>query len=811
MAEKIVIAELDIDVDELESSQANILKQQQSIKSEQKILQAELKKTGQFTDEQAKAYVKNDAALKNLNQSYNTNKKVLAESTTSIAGLNDALNKQIKTEQQAKDNNRELIKARGQLDKTSKDYAKNVEIINNRIDENNEFLADNGSQLEKQRLNIGNYQSALEGATGQLDRIAPGLGKFSSGLIEQTRAAAGSTKGLKAFRLALISTGIGAIVVALGTLIAAFASTQKGVDEINKVLRPLQVIFQRIIGLVQDLALDAFGKLQEAIKNPTQALKDLGQILLDNVINRFKAFAVLGESIVKLLQGDFKEGFKGLADGAVQLGTGITDATDKIGKAAKATGEFIRESVAEGTKLDNLIRRIEKSEIELIKNRAELNTEFERQKSIAEDVTQSEEARIKAAQAAQAAQNELLRQEQEFIDLKIERMELEQSFNDSSREDEKELAELIAQRTEFEAAATGKRVSVRNLENSIRQGIRNEEKKRAEERKKEAEAEAKAAEERVKEELAREKEKQAELARIAKEEAEKRAAEERLRKAIEFEEELQRIEQNGNDRLAIRMAELAEEERLAIEAANREIENEELKQRKLELINQQFADARVQIKAQEEANKFELVSQTAGNIATIFGEQTELGKAAAIVQTTIDTYKAAQSAYAAMAGIPVVGPVLGGIAAGAAVATGLRNVQRITGIEIPKFEKGGLKEVGGKSHSAGGTKFYGEDGSAFEAEKGEMIGVMNRNAASMFMKYNNKNRNGGYYNPFMDMAGSKSGTYVDNNGILRSLQAVNSTIAKKPVSSTSVDKHGFTQFISDGQNQKKYVNKNFLT
>ncbi|PTB96328.1 hypothetical protein C9994_07950, partial [Marivirga lumbricoides] len=208
----------------------------------------------------------------------------------------------------------------------------------------------------------------------------------------------------------------------------------------------------------------------------------------------------------------------------------------------------------------------------------------------------------------------------------------------------------------------------------------------------------------------------------------------------------------------------------------------------------------------------ELVQQTYANIATIFGEQTAVGKAAAIAQTTIDTYKAAQSAYAALAGIPLVGPVLGGIAAGAAISTGLRNVAKISGIGLPKFGKGGLQEVGGKSHASGGTKFYGEDGTAFEAEKGELIGVMNRNAASIFMQYNNRNsRGGGYYNPFIDMVGQQSANGFSDARLHNDMGKLYHAIKSKPVSSTNVDKHGFNQFITDGQNSQKYINKNFLT
>ena len=64
-------------------------------------------------------------------------------------------------------------------------------------------------------------------------------------------------------------------------------------------------------------------------------------------------------------------------------------------------------------------------------------------------------------------------------------------------------------------------------------------------------------------------------------------------------------------------------------------------------------------------------------MVAILGEETAAGKAMAVVQATIDTYKGATAAYASMAGIPVVGPGLGVIAAGAAVAAGLKNVQAI--------------------------------------------------------------------------------------------------------------------------------------
>jgi hypothetical protein len=71
-------------------------------------------------------------------------------------------------------------------------------------------------------------------------------------------------------------------------------------------------------------------------------------------------------------------------------------------------------------------------------------------------------------------------------------------------------------------------------------------------------------------------------------------------------------------------------------------------------------------------------------------------KAAQIGQATIDTFKAATGAYSSMASIPVVGPVLGGVAAAAAVAAGLLNIKKIA---ATKFEGGTVPSGGGEGVS----------------------------------------------------------------------------------------------------------------
>lgn len=72
-----------------------------------------------------------------------------------------------------------------------------------------------------------------------------------------------------------------------------------------------------------------------------------------------------------------------------------------------------------------------------------------------------------------------------------------------------------------------------------------------------------------------------------------------------------------------------------------------------------------------------VASSIAGSMESIWGEESKVGKGFATAQALIDTYSAANSAYSAMAGIPIVGPALGIAAAAAAVVAGIANVKKI--------------------------------------------------------------------------------------------------------------------------------------
>jgi hypothetical protein len=123
-------------------------------------------------------------------------------------------------------------------------------------------------------------------------------------------------------------------------------------------------------------------------------------------------------------------------------------------------------------------------------------------------------------------------------------------------------------------------------------------------------------------------------------------------------------------------------------------------QQDAEYAHAQWLKALDEQKKQDRLEAAQALSDTFGQIANLFGEQTAAGKAAAIAQATIDTFLSAQKAYQATVGIPIVGPVLAPINAGIAIAAGIKNIQAIRAVPTPNNTGGG---GGGISNSFSGA------------------------------------------------------------------------------------------------------------
>jgi hypothetical protein len=108
--------------------------------------------------------------------------------------------------------------------------------------------------------------------------------------------------------------------------------------------------------------------------------------------------------------------------------------------------------------------------------------------------------------------------------------------------------------------------------------------------------------------------------------------------------------------------------------------------------NKANSEARKKI-AQEEANAIvqaaDAVANTLTNASKILGENTKAGKALAIASATISMFTSAQKAYAATVGIPYVGPILAPINAALAIAAGIKNIKEIGKVKVPGGGGGG--------------------------------------------------------------------------------------------------------------------------
>ena len=93
------------------------------------------------------------------------------------------------------------------------------------------------------------------------------------------------------------------------------------------------------------------------------------------------------------------------------------------------------------------------------------------------------------------------------------------------------------------------------------------------------------------------------------------------------------------------------------------------------------AEAKAQIERSLGRTRRDIVANTLGQIGSLIGEETKVGKALAVGQALINTYSAAT---AALAPPPTgAGPIFGPIAAVGAVAAGLANVKKIVSTKLP--------------------------------------------------------------------------------------------------------------------------------
>lgn len=548
--------------DDATKNLAKLKKELADLTNQQKANKEALKQGTISQDEYYESQVKLEAETKSLKEAtrqaetaYMANAKASAGAGMSIKQLSAELFKNKQAYQNLSKEERENAEIGGKLLKTIQEQDAEYKELQVSIGNTQVMVGSYSDAIQSSLPLMGGFGGQIQTIIGTLGQIRTTLTGFSTAMKAQAVATNGSVNALKLFKIALISTGIGAIVVALGALIGAFASTQRGADAISRALAPVKEIFAVLVGFLQDKALAIFDRLKEAINNPKQAFEDLLNFIKQNVINRFngikmyfegwaqtfvnvfKAFGlklkrtlndvpIIGSGLdpqaLKKLDKDIEtavkkvqEGANKMANGALQAVSGIEKPFDKIKKGFNDVANAVSVAEKRAQRMQDLVVAIRQSEITLNRDLERNRRKMEEQKLILENQLLPIEQRNKAGKEYMRLLDENIKRENGISKMKLEHARLSMEANDTDDEQKKEYYDMIAENERMLAEATGKRIEVQNKLNDFQKQAIAEAKEREKERVKaqqEAEKEA--------QKTALENQKQALQERIALEEFE---------------------------------------------------------------------------------------------------------------------------------------------------------------------------------------------------------------------------------------------------------------------------------------------------
>ena len=495
--ERINIAQVDIDVEALINKSAEVRQRIMEVSDQMKALKDALNKGGISVQE----YTRQMALLQNVQRENQREQRAYDNLISSHIAVqhqtmqaNNTLTGSIRELGTALAQNRRIYEDFTQAQRESAEGKALLETIHAQDEAYRELQRSIGVT----QVDVGNYRQAILDALGDNQAFGTSMngivnsfnnvrmnvialstpfvnfvqtGRLAPAALNATAAATGNVStGMKVLRGAIIATGIGALVVVLGSLIAYFTSTQEGINKVNKVLTPLKVVFQTLIGVVQN-----FGKyLLEAITHPKQMLIDLLDFLKGQFMNRLNGMIDIFKGIGKIITGDIKEGIKQVGEAAAQKVTWVENVVGKVKDAGKAMSDTIDEAVKRGQRIEEINQKLSSSEADFIQQTAELKQLFKEQNMIAEDTTKTFAEREEAAKKSIEIQKQINKLAEDRNGLEQELLNLKFASNDTSDADRAELARKKAELAEQASARIEAITTQNNKVNTIRKAADDE-------------------------------------------------------------------------------------------------------------------------------------------------------------------------------------------------------------------------------------------------------------------------------------------------------------------------------------------------
>ena len=263
-----------------------------------------------------------------------------------------------------------------------------------------------------------------------------------------------------ALKSAFVTSGIGALVIVLAGLIGYFSQTEKGAKKLTSIMDTLTGFFK---GLFKAAA--PIGELlANVFDSPVDNLLKLGQLLVNNIINRFT-------SIKDILIGIFSLDFEKINTGLTQAFTGL-DETQQT-----AVANTIRNQVdlqKELTKTKELVLALDRT----IGNNIKTNkTAIEENKRIIDDTNASYEKAKTAILSNLTLTEDNIKKTKTLYDAKIEEKKLENDIANNSKETQQALLDAQNAREEAVAEAVAQQneaiKSLNDLENEYNTNTQN--------------------------------------------------------------------------------------------------------------------------------------------------------------------------------------------------------------------------------------------------------------------------------------------------------------------------------------------------
>lgn len=365
---------------------------------------------------------------------------------------------------------------------------------NNEINDLTDKLSNNSDKFIQNKINVGNYTQSIKDALSETTLFGVNVGQvgqnlekakgfFSSiktdvgayftklkeagsaqnGLTVAQRASAVSTTllsgGLKVLRLALISTGIGAIIVLLGSLISYFSGTEDGANKLTMILEPLKAIFSALQGVLNNVGRVIVG----VFENPKKAMKDLYEFVKNNLINRFTAFGVILDGIINL---DFKK----VTNGALQAVSGVENMTDKIAEGAKQTNKFLEDSIEKGKQIARLSIEIGQTQLKWRKANFDAENKIAELEFTADTKGKPLKERVKAINEILDITEKTSLIEQDIVKKKIQQFNLEmknKGIANMTLEDKNRERDLIEELDDAEDRRQEKELQYKNVKQKL--------------------------------------------------------------------------------------------------------------------------------------------------------------------------------------------------------------------------------------------------------------------------------------------------------------------------------------------------------